>query len=185
MSGNNLQKLPKKDLINIITMLSKNWYTVDGLWFQGVEEKYGMVAAMELDLRMWERMPLIEARRIKETVKIKEKGIEGVMKTINFMSWALAYPFECEEVTPARAVMVCRDCVPQRSRASHGQEEFPCRTVGEAMFRRIIEAIDPRVQFRCLNCPPGEHPKEFWCKWELTLPTDTPPRKKVERKKKK
>lgn len=34
-----LEGLPKETLIEIIKMYSKNWITVDGLWFGGVEEK--------------------------------------------------------------------------------------------------------------------------------------------------
>ncbi len=172
MTGANLERLSKKDLIKVIKMLSQNWFTVDGLWFRNVEEKYGMDAAMELDVKNWWRIPQIEARRIKETLNIQEKGIEGIIKTMNFMSWALSYPFEFEEITPTRAVMFCRHCNPQEARTRQGLGEFPCKPTGEAMFTRVIEVIDPRVQYRCIACPPEEHPPEFWCKWELTIPSE-------------
>ncbi|MFH1351645.1 MAG: DUF6125 family protein [Pseudomonadota bacterium] len=48
-----LEKLPKETLLEVIKMYSRNYVTVDGLWFSGVEEKYGLDAAMELDVRRW------------------------------------------------------------------------------------------------------------------------------------
>jgi hypothetical protein len=63
-----LERLSKETLIKLIEVYGKNWLTLDGLWFQGVEEKYGMDAALEIDLRMWMRQPTTEAKRIKEAI---------------------------------------------------------------------------------------------------------------------
>lgn len=171
MSGANLEALPKETLIKIIRMLAKNWLTVDGLWFRGVEEKYGLDAAMELDVKMWWQEALIEARRIKETLGIREKGIDGVLKAMEYMSWSLAYYFEYEERTPTRAILTCSHCLPQEARVRQGLNEFPCKPTGDAVMSRLIEVIDPRVKYRCIACPPDEHPADFWCKWELSLPS--------------
>ncbi|UCG65170.1 MAG: hypothetical protein JSW12_21665 [Deltaproteobacteria bacterium] len=62
------KSLSKETLIKLIEVYGKNWLTLDGLWFQGVEGKYGMDAALEIDLRMWMRQPTTEAKRIKETI---------------------------------------------------------------------------------------------------------------------
>ena len=59
-----LKVLPRETLIDLVKMYSRNWLTVDGLWFGGVEERYGLDAAMELDLRMWQIGSMIEAKRI-------------------------------------------------------------------------------------------------------------------------
>jgi len=68
-----LAELSKDTLIELIRMHSRNWMTLDGLWFSGVEEKYGLAAAMELDVRMWRIGSLTEAKRIKKLL-----GDEGV-----------------------------------------------------------------------------------------------------------
>ncbi|MBI4332049.1 MAG: hypothetical protein HY673_12275 [Chloroflexi bacterium] len=175
MSGADLENLSKQELIKIVRMLAKNWLTVDGLWFRGVEEKFGLDAAVELDVKMWWRQAEIEARRIKETLDIRETGIPGVLKTLEYMSWSLAYYFDYEKVTPTSAVLVCTHCLPQESRVRQGIGEFPCKPTGEAVFTRIIEAIDPGLKYRCIACPPDEHPAEFWCKWEVFLPPPTTP----------
>ncbi len=169
MKDIDMETLPKETLINIIKMFARNWLTVDGLWFQGVEEKYGMDAAMELDVRMWNREAAIEARRIKKTLNITDKGLDGIMKAIPFITCTPAMPFHYEERTPNRAVIYCPSCVPQENRVKQGIGEFPCRPTGDAVFARLIEEFDPSVKFRCIECPPGPHPKEYWCKWEFTV----------------
>jgi hypothetical protein len=49
-----LEKLPKETLIELIKMYSRNWHTCDGLWFSGVEERYGADKALEIDVTMWD-----------------------------------------------------------------------------------------------------------------------------------
>ena len=56
-----LEKLPKETLIELIKMYSRNWHTCDGLWFSGVEERYGTDKALEIDVKMWEVSSRIEA----------------------------------------------------------------------------------------------------------------------------
>ncbi len=169
MPGADLESLSREELIKIIRMLAKDWLTVDGLWFRNVEEKYGMDVAMELDVKMWWRNAEIEARRIKETLNIRDKGIDAVTKVLDYMAWALAYPFEYEERTSNRVVAVARHCLPQEARARQSIGEFPCKPTGHACLTRVIEAVDPRVKYRCLVCPPDKHPAEYWCKWELSM----------------
>ena len=47
---------------------------MDGLWFQAVEQAYGMDAALALDRGVWEQFAVIEARRIKERLALPENG---------------------------------------------------------------------------------------------------------------
>jgi len=175
VSGTDLESLPKETLIKIIRMMARNWLTVDGLWFRGVEGKFGLAAAVELDVKMWEQQAIIETKRIKETLGVKEKGIEGVLKILEYMTSSYAYCFEYEEKSPDRVVIRYPHCIPQEARVRQGMGEFPCRPTGETILKRIIEIIDPRVTFRCLACPPGEHAADFWCKWELTFPHTVEP----------
>jgi hypothetical protein len=79
-----MQRLPKETLIELIKMYSRNWLTVDGLWFTGVEQKYGLDAAVELDVRMWKIGSRIKAKRIKNLLNLGS-GLENIIKAINFM----------------------------------------------------------------------------------------------------
>ena len=53
---------------------AKNWIAMDGLWFQAVEQEYGMEAAVLLDQNVWKQYAVTEARRIKERLNLPERG---------------------------------------------------------------------------------------------------------------
>ena len=64
----------QKDISHELIDAAKNWVAMDGLWFQAVEEAYGMEAALALDRLVWEQFASIEARRIKERLSLPENG---------------------------------------------------------------------------------------------------------------
>ncbi len=48
-----LYSLSKEELIKIIVDDAKNWLAHDGVWFQAVERRYGMEAAVDVDTEAW------------------------------------------------------------------------------------------------------------------------------------
>ncbi|MFA5701733.1 MAG: DUF6125 family protein, partial [Desulfuromonas sp.] len=45
-----LYNLSKEELVRIIVDDAKNWLAHDGLWFQAIERRYGMGAAVDADI---------------------------------------------------------------------------------------------------------------------------------------
>lgn len=161
-----LEKLPKEVLIELVRMYSRNWITLDGLWFSGVEERFGLDEALSIDLGMWRIGSKIEAKRIKEILGLNEGGLGSVLRAINFMSWAASFGYKVE-VDQNRAVWTCTYCPPQANRTGSGKGEFACQPTFEACFSNICEVIDPSVRVTCLICPPAPHPEDVWCQWEF------------------
>ena len=160
----------KRQLIELIKMYSRNWMTLDGLWFSNVEEKYGLDAAMDMDIRMWEIGSLIEAKRVQQLLNL-QGGLENVLRAINFMSWAASFEYEYDLSTD-KAVWTCKRCPPQEKRIQSGKGEFPCRPTFDACFNNVVRIIEPSAKVRCIFCPPGPHPDDAWCQWEFSLPDD-------------
>lgn len=163
-----LQKLSKEELIALVKAQAKNWLTVDGHWFIGVEEKYGLDAAIELDYRVWELYPPAEFRRLREALHLTKKGIPGIVEFIKYMSTSLVFDYELE-VSERKAVFKVVHCRPQEARLRGGRQVFACRATWESAFEKLIAFVDPRIKYRCLFCPPEEHPDGYWCGWEFTL----------------
>ena len=69
-----LQDLSKEELIAIIVDDAKNWLAHDGLWFQAVDQKYGMETAIEIDKAAWEKFTVVEAKRIMSRLGIEPGG---------------------------------------------------------------------------------------------------------------
>ena len=56
-----IQNLSKEQLIELCSIYAKNWLALDGLWFQSIENKYGIAEALEHDANAWRRYTEIEA----------------------------------------------------------------------------------------------------------------------------
>jgi Family of unknown function (DUF6125) len=165
-----LENLSKKTLIELAKVYSRNWQSLDGLWFGNVEAEFGLDAAVKLDLKNWERQAVLEAERIKKVLKLDKGGLSPVLTVLSFMSWQLTSPpFEIEEDSPQRVVFYYPRCAIHESRNRQSKPVFPCKTMKLGLLSSIARVVEPGAAVRCLNCPPDPHQEGYWCKWELGL----------------
>lgn len=165
-----LVKLSKDELIDYIGDLSKNWLAIDGTWFLATEEKYGIENAIELDKKSWERFTVIEAKRILKRFKIpRDGGIPALIKALKFRVYANINKQEIIEVSKNRCVFRMNDCRVQSARKRKGLNDFPCKAVGLVEYSGFAKTIDPRIETKCICCPPDQHPEDFYCAWEFSL----------------
>ncbi|MBM3156250.1 MAG: hypothetical protein FJ004_03080 [Chloroflexi bacterium] len=170
MRYTNLDRLPKKTLIQLAKMYSRNWQSLDANWFGLVEENFGLETAARLDLKSWERQSVLEAERIKKVLQLNKGGLSSVLTVLSFMSWQLTSPlFELEIDTPERVVLHYPRCAVHESRNKKGKPVFPCKTMKTTLLTNIARVVEPRAAVRCISCPPDPPRKDCWCKWELTL----------------
>ena len=77
--------LSKEELLKLNKVYAKNWLAHDGLWFQSIEEKYGMDMAIDMDREAWRRFTVIEARRLIDFLQLgSNSGIDGLKKALSF-----------------------------------------------------------------------------------------------------
>ncbi len=165
-----LNNLSKEELIGIIVDDAKNWLAHDGLWFQAIEKTHGMEVAIEADRAAWEKFTVFEARRIMARLGIQPGGgIPALLECLNHRLYARLNLQQAIEVSDTRAVFRMVDCRVQSARKRKGLDDFPCKEVGIVEYSEFARTIDPRIQTRCLACPPDAHPDEFWCAWEFSL----------------
>jgi hypothetical protein len=165
-----LEKLPKKTLIELAKMYSRNWQSLDGNWFGNVEAEFGLEAAVRLDLRSWEKQAALEAQRIKKVLELDKGGLPSVLTVLSFMTWQLTSPlFEIDEESPKRVVFYYPRCAIHESRNKQNKPVFPCKTMKLGLLSSIARVVEPRAVVRCVACPPDPPQQGFWCKWELSL----------------
>jgi hypothetical protein len=157
-------------LIKLTKVYSRNWQSLDGLWFGNVEATCGLDTAIKIDLENWTKQAVTEAKRLKEALEIKGNGIEDVLTVLSFMSWQLTSPlFEVEIETPSKAVIFYRRCAVQESRSKNGKPVFPCKQMKLTLLSGIAQALNSGVHIECISCPPDKPGDGYWCKWELSL----------------
>jgi hypothetical protein len=153
-----------------LTDAAKNWVAMDGLWFQAVEQVYGMDAALAMDRRVWEQFAVIEARRIKERLVLPDKGGMDALE-IAFKNRLISLLNKLEILRPDEKILIVtlKTCRVQAARKRKGMAEFPCRSIGLVEFPVFARTIDPRIITECLSCPPETLPRTPYCSWKFTL----------------
>ncbi len=166
-------ELTREELEGMLHDAALNWLAHDGLWFLAVEDRFGMEAAIELDGRAWEQFTVIEAKRIMKRHGIAPGGgIPALARALGKRLYALINRQEIVEQTESRLVFRMNDCRVQSTRRRKGLPDFPCKPVGIIEYREFAKTIDPRIETRCLSCPPDPHPEGWFCAWEFSLVSD-------------
>ena len=162
-----IEELSKEKLLELTKNFAKNWLAHDGLWFQAVEKAHGLDHAIELDAQAWSRFSPIEAKRIKQFLKLPDNGgLEALRKALDYRLYAvLNKQFSNMENEKLRFYMA--DCRVQSARKRRGLPDFPCKSVGIVEYSTFAAEIDPRIKTRCIACPPDDHPEEYYCGWEF------------------
>jgi hypothetical protein len=165
-----LKKMQTEKLLDYFFLQIRNLWRVDGLYFLGIEKKFGTEAAAEVDSRVWEAMAEIEARSLQKMFNVGENpDVPTILDLLRKSSWALDQPFKTIEVTSRRAVLGIDRCRTQEARLSKGLEEFPCKQVRFGYLKNFAKSLNSAVKVDCLVCPPDEHPKESWCRWVFEI----------------
>lgn len=168
--GPGAQDMPKEELLNLLSDASKNWLAHDGLWFQAVEKAYGMEAAIRLDAEAWGRFSPIEAQRIMKRRGIAPGGgIPALIEALRYRLYAYLNEQETVEAGPTRCVFRMKTCRVQEARKRRGLPDFPCKPVGIVEYSAFAKAVDPRIEARCLGCPPDPKTGDFACAWEFVI----------------
>ena len=164
-----LSRMPKEDLIDLLFLHLRNLFAVDGLYFLGIEDRFGTQTATEVDAEVWRGMGTIEARRLRKRFNIHGDDIEALMHAMKLSSWALDIEDKEVEIDGDRAVIRNRNCRVQTTRARKGLDEFPCKGVRMGFMESFAKELNPDVEVRCNVCPPDERPEDLWCEWEFVL----------------
>jgi hypothetical protein len=163
-----LMRMDKEKLVDLLLLHLRNLWSVDGLYYLGIEQEFGTDPATRIDAGVWKTMASIEAKRLKKTFGLKGKGVAGVMEALRLSGWSL--DLENKEIVEGKdeAVFVNTDCRVQNTRVSKGLSVFACRPVRFGYLQQFVKEIDPEVSVECVACPPDKLPEGTWCSWKFS-----------------
>lgn len=163
-------KMDREELLRALEMFAKNWLAHDGCWFLSAEERFGMETAIDLDTRSWAKFAAVEARRIMSTFGIAPNGgLPALEKALSLRLYSVINAQRVEWSQDRQRLSFFMDvCRVQETRRSKGMPDFPCKSVGLVEFQTFARTVDPRIQTRCLHCPP-DTTEDKYCGWEFTL----------------
>jgi len=170
-----LSRMKNKQLTNEqaskqLAELAKRWLAMDGLWFQAVEQKYGMDAAIELDKEAWRQFSPIEANRIMKFLGIEPGGgLDALEECFKYRCYSYINQQEITRPEHQKMILKMIKCRVQDARHRKNLEPFPCKQVGIIEYESFAKTVDPRIGVHCIACPPDQTDRDYWCGWEFTL----------------
>lgn len=164
-----LAQFSKEELVELIELYCKEWLAMDGVWFQSIEQKYGMAEAMEHDANAWRRFTRLEAQKIKKFLDLPERsGLEGLAQALCLRLYANINEDEIL-LQDNRLIYRTRRCRVQDARLRKGMPLHPCKPVGLIEYSGFAATIDDRIQCKALSCYPEITDDSCVCAWEFTL----------------
>lgn len=164
-----LKSMPRETLLELFHMHIRNLWRVDGLYFLGIEEKFGTEAATQIDTNCWKILGKLEARELKNLLKIKKSDIPTLMHALRNTSWSLYQEEKQLESSPTRGIYRVTKCRVQETRISKTLDVFPCKSVRFSYLKAFVEEFNPNIKVDCRVAPPEKRPKNIWCEWEFTV----------------
>jgi hypothetical protein len=162
-----LESFTKDQLIELFFLHVRNIWRVDGLYFLGIEKRFGTEPAREIDADCWKAMGKIEARRLKESLKVEKINPSSLIYILRNTSWFLDALEKVYETSENKAIIKIIRCRTQETRIRKDLGVFPCKKVRQGYLQAFTEELDPSVQVICKACPPDKHPSGAWCEWEF------------------
>ena len=170
-----IEYLEKDKLRELLDTYGKLTLTIDGLWIQGVEKRYGTDACLQIYTEVMEQYGRIQAHRITRALGIAEGegDIPAMIAAHNAIPWGRAVKVNYHQTSDKELVLSILNCHPQESRKARGQEIFPCKQMEHAELAAFFGQINPRAKVECLFSPPDERPREVpenvSCQWKITV----------------
>lgn len=169
LDKNLINEITRDKIADFIFLHLRDMWAVDGLYYLGIEEKWGTEAATEIDRKVWEIMGKIEARKLKDFLQIKNNDIPSMIKALQHSGWALDLEDKEIIIENERAIVRNVKCRVQNTRLKKGLEEFGCKPVRWGFLKSFAKEFNPDIEVKCIVCPPDQHPSNLWCQWEFVL----------------
>ncbi len=165
-----LKDMSREDLVGLLKAMGVNWLANDGIWFQAVEQRFGMNDAKRCNDTCWTRYSPFEAKRIKEVLDLPENGgIPALKKALKFRMYATINRQSIQDIDENTIIFRMNECRVQVARKRKGLDDYPCKSAGLVEYPYFAAAIDPRITTECIGCPPDDHPEDWYCAWKFTL----------------
>lgn len=94
----------------IIEFLRRSYTAADGLWFVQVENKYSYEEALDVDEKVWEILPKIQARKSRELLGIEGHSLQDLEQCLELKFISEGYGHSTTESTESSLQIQIHEC---------------------------------------------------------------------------
>ena len=167
-----LNNMPLETLLTLFHMHIRNLWRVDGLYFLGIEQRFGTEAATQIDTDCWKLLGKLEARELKNLLKTEQNDIPALMYALRNTSWSLYQEEKQVETSQSKGVYRVTKCRVQEARIAKAAGVFPCKDVRFSYLKAFVKEFNSNIEVSCRTAPPDKRREGVWCEWEFTLSLD-------------
>lgn len=165
-----LQSYSRDELLKLLECFAKNMLALDGVWFQSLEQEFGMDTAMRHDEKVWGLFAAYEGKRFKTFLELPEfPGLEGLQMALPLHFNSLVNQIELRLDDTEGLIFRTLNCRVQSARSRKNLPWHPCHPVGLAEYSAFARAIDARINCEVLSCYPHINDPDCACAWRFHL----------------
>ncbi len=166
-----LEDFSSETLRELLRLYSKLYMGLDGFWYLIVMEKFGNDAALDCDIKVWERAGMYEMKNVTQKMNIQGNDAAAFMKALQLSPWYSTLKSQIEIVDANTAILTVTNCPTLNAleKEGEGRENQICKIVDPIIFKAYASFFNPDVEVTCLKSPPRKSQDEIACKWHFKL----------------
>jgi len=137
-----LEGLSKKELVDLMFAHIRSLWSVDGLYYIGIEERFDTDAATDIDANCWKIMGMIECKRLRKVTGIQGDDMETFIELFKRTSWALDLENRHYERDGNTFIVRNSACRVQLTRKKKGLVEFACKVVRSGFMESFAKEFN-------------------------------------------
>jgi len=170
-----IDKLEKDQMRELLDTYGKLTLTIDGLWIQAVEKKYGTDVTVKMYTEVMVDFGAIQARRMARFLGITlgSATIQEMVAVHTSGPWGRVGASEYIQISDKEMELRFLNCHPQDARKARGQAIFPCKEMERAELASLFGTLNSKARIECVFSPPDDRPaglkEAVSCAWKVII----------------